>query len=149
MLFEPVQVVTLLFFKLLKTNKMTKIFLKFSIFGALLFSACSETPKQLNKETATIEKALELTDDIVEITSTDKDGKQLEMAFNNTKGTATINLNGETIELVQEKAASGIWYTNDTYELRGKGNDFELRKNGNLIFTHNDDIVFSSLKNVC
>ncbi|MGB1207543.1 MAG: hypothetical protein ACPG5B_17975 [Chitinophagales bacterium] len=28
---------------------------------------------------------------------------------------------GEQIDLVAEKSASGIWYTNDTYELRGKG----------------------------
>lgn len=125
---------------------MTKIFLTFSIFGVFLFSACSESPKQVNKESTTIEKATELTDDIVEITSTGKDGKQLKMAFNNTKGTATVNLNGETIELVQERAASGIWYKNDIYEFRGKGNDIELKKDGKIIFEHEDNIVSTVLQ---
>ena len=67
--------------------------------------------------------------------------------FNNTKGTATVTFEGETFELLQEKAASGIWYKNDTYELRGKANDVDLMKDGELIFSHKDVIVTSSLTN--
>ncbi|WP_236027570.1 MliC family protein [Gelidibacter pelagius] len=111
---------------------------------ALFLSSCKESPKQENTETTSTEQ---VADDIVTSTSTDADGNNLEMAFNNTKGTATVNFKGETIELVAEKSASGIWYINDDYELRGKGNDIELKKDGKVIFTYNDAIITTSLKN--
>ena len=41
---------------------------------------------------------------------------------------------GEQIDLVAEKAASGIWYKNDVYELRGKGEKLELSKDGIIVF---------------
>ena len=41
---------------------------------------------------------------------------------------------GEQIELVAEKAASGIWSKNNLYELRGKGNEIELTKDGETLF---------------
>lgn len=71
----------------------------------------------------------------------------MELTFNNTKGTVTLNFNGETSELVAQKSASGMWYKNDMYELRGKGNDLELKKDGNIVFTHTDEVVTKSLKN--
>lgn len=113
---------------------------------ALLISSCTETPKQDYSETTTeiVEKKA---DDIVASTSIDKEGRKLELYFNNSNGTATLNFEGETIELVQQRSASGIWYKNETYELRGKGNDVELKKAGKVIFVHNDDIVSTSLKN--
>ncbi|ASW76175.1 hypothetical protein CJF12_19140 [Chryseobacterium piperi] len=73
-------------------------------------------------------------DDIVKSTAKDKSGKVLDMSFNNTKNTATLVFNGETIELEGQKPASGIWYKNDHYELRGKGEEIELSKDGNVIF---------------
>jgi hypothetical protein len=33
-----------------------------------------------------------------------------------------------------QKAASGIWYKNDLYELRGKGDNVELTKDGITVF---------------
>jgi membrane-bound inhibitor of C-type lysozyme len=123
---------------------MTKNFLTIAMLTALFLSSCQNAPKQEKTGTATTET---VGDDIVTTSSTDKDGKKLELTFNNTKGTATLNFNGETIELHAQKAASGIWYKNDLYELRGKGNDIELKKDGNLVFAHTDDIVTKSLKN--
>lgn len=111
---------------------------------ALFLSSCKESLKQENTETTSTEQ---VADDIVTSTSTDADGYKLEMTFNNTKGTATLNFKGETIKLVAEKSASGIWYTNEHYELRGKGNDIELKKDGELVFIHNDAIITTSLKN--
>ena len=73
-------------------------------------------------------------DDIVTTTLTSKDGEKLDISFNNTKGTATLNFKREIIELAQERAASGIWYKNDVYELRGKGEHHELTKEGKTIF---------------
>ncbi|MBD3905431.1 MliC family protein [Chryseobacterium sp. C-2] len=72
--------------------------------------------------------------EIIKTTISDKNGKKLDMTFNNTKNIVTLVLNGETIELEGQKAASGIWYKNEHYELRGKGNENELHKDGKLIF---------------
>ena len=72
--------------------------------------------------------------EIIKTTLSDKDGKKLNVTFNNIKNTATLVFNGETIELEGQKPASGIWYKNDHYELRGKGNENELHKDGKLIF---------------
>lgn len=126
---------------------MTKIFLTIAILTALFLNSCKETPKQENSETTTTESVEKVDDNIVTSLSTDKDGKKLEMTFDNTKGTTTLNFDGETIELVAQKSASGIWYKNENYELTGKGNDIELKKDGKIVFTHKDDIVTTSLKN--
>lgn len=123
---------------------MTKNILTIAVLSALLLTSCTGTSKQENSEQTTAET---VADDIVKTTSTDKDGQKLEMTFNNTKSTATLIFKGETIELEQQKAASGIWYKNAQYELRGKGNDIDLTKDGELVFTHKDDIVTSSIKN--
>lgn len=124
---------------------MTRKFVTITLFTALFFTACTETAKKETADTTTgpTEK---VDDDISKVTFTDKDGKVLELSINNTKGTATVLFNGETIEMAEQKAASGIWYKNDQYELRGKGNDLDLLKDGKVIFTHQDSIVTSSLK---
>ncbi|MFZ1611565.1 MAG: MliC family protein [Chitinophagales bacterium] len=113
----------------------------------LFLNSCKETPTQESAENTTSETFKNGVDDIVTSTFTDKDGKKLELTFNNTKGTATLSLNGETIELVAQKSASGIWYKNENYELRGKGNDIQLTKDGNVIFEHQDDKVNVEAKN--
>src|SRR5690606_14674922 len=113
--------------------------------AALIFTSCKEKPNQENAEITTSKSDGEVTDDIVSITSTDTDGKKLNVSFNNTKGTANIDFDGETSELVQEKSASGIWYKNEDFDLRGKGNDIELKKDGKVVFTHTDDIVTTTL----
>lgn len=124
---------------------MTRKFVTITLFTALFFTACTETAKKETADTTTgpTEK---VDDDISKVTFTDKDGKVLELSINNTKGTATVLFNGEIIEMAEQKAASGIWYKNDQYELRGKGNDLDLLKDGKVIFTHQDSIVTSSLK---
>lgn len=123
---------------------MTRNVLTFAILATLGFSSCTGTSNKENAETTTIET---VSDDIVTTSYVDEDGKELDVLFNNTKGTATVTFEGETFELLQEKAASGIWYKNDTYELRGKANDVDLMKDGELIFSHKDVIVTSSLTN--
>lgn len=126
---------------------MTKKFLTITICTALFLNSCKETPRQEKDQTTINEVVNKSTDDIILSSSTDKNGKKLEISINNTKETATLNFNEEIIELVGQKPASGIWYKNENYELRGKGNDLELTKNGILIFEHKDDIVATSLKN--
>ncbi|HLW31285.1 MAG TPA: MliC family protein [Aequorivita sp.] len=118
-----------------------------ALLSTLFLSACKDKPKDENTEIITAESAEDPSDDIVTSSLTDKDGKELKMRFNNTKGTATLNFQGETIEMKTERAASGIWYKNDLYELRGKGNDIQLTKDGTVIFEHMDDIQNIEAKN--
>ena len=125
---------------------MKKNILTITLLTTLMLSACKEAPKNENSEPTTNDIVKSNTDDIVTTSSIDKNGEKLDISFNNTKGTATLTFKGETIDLVQEKAASGIWYKNDTYELRGKGNDIHLTKDEKLVFSHEDDIVHISLK---
>lgn len=82
----------------------------------------------------TTESVEKVDDGIVKSSSTDKDGKKLELTFNNTKGTVTPNFNGETIELIAQKSAKGIWYKNEHFELRRKGENVEFTKDGKTVF---------------
>lgn len=122
---------------------MNKTILTLAMTSALFLTSCNETAKQESTEITTANKpAVDSTivsTDVIKTTSTDKDGKTLDMTVDPIKGVATVNFNGETIEMMQEKSASGVWYKNDTYELRGKGNDLELTKDGKVVFKHVDD----------
>ncbi len=120
---------------------MNKTILTIAMSSALFFTACNEAQKHENQEVTTSTEKVDEHDaeGIIKTTAKDKEGKTIDLAFDNNKGTATVNLNGETIELKQERAASGIWYKNDIYELRGKGNDVQLTKEGKVIFDHVDD----------
>ena len=126
--------------------KTTIKILSIALLSTLFLNSCKDKPEN-DAETGTVETVDNSADDIVTSTSTNKDGKTMEMTFNNTKGIATITLDGETIVMEQQRAASGIWYKNDQYELRGKGNDIQLTKDGNLIFEHQDDKVNIEAKN--
>ena len=112
---------------------MQKKILVIAMLTSLILTSCKDTTKQESTEAKT-EIVATTADEIVKDTSTDKDGKKLEMSFNNTKDVATLNFNGETIELVGQKPASGIWYKNDNYELLGKGESVELKKDGKTVF---------------
>lgn len=132
---------------------MTKNILAASFVAVLTLTACKKenttsesslgsdsmvsSPKDSTNQPASdslVNNQTESNPEIIKNTLSDKDGKKLDVIFNNTKNTATILFNGETIELEGQKPASGIWYKNDHYELRGKGNENELHKDGKLIF---------------
>jgi membrane-bound inhibitor of C-type lysozyme len=80
------------------------------------------------------EKTEKATDEIVNSSAVDKKGNKLEMSFNNTKNIVILKFKGKTIELKGQTPASGIWYKNDRYELRGKGENIDLTKDGKTIF---------------
>lgn len=113
---------------------MKKQVLQLAILATLSLNSCKESQKQ--QSTKSTSKAVSSTtvDKIVTDMSIDKDGNKIDMTFNNTNDTATLNFKGETIDLVGQKPASGIWYKNDHYELRGKGEDIELKKDGKLVY---------------
>ncbi|GEJ46359.1 MliC family protein [Chryseobacterium sp. ON_d1] len=111
---------------------------------ALLLTSCKKENKVTDSTSASVDSVASKPtdsavvagnqDEIVKSTSKDSHGKTLEMTFNNTKNTATVVFNNETIELQGQKPASGIWYKNDHYELRGKGEEIELTKDGKTVF---------------
>lgn len=112
---------------------------------ATVFISCKDNKKQDNTDLTNTEQTS--SDDVVTQLLTNNDGETLEMSFNNSEGKATVNFKGESIDLEQERAASGIWYKNDHYELRGKGDDIFLKKDGEIIFEHQDKKASIELKN--
>ncbi|MCZ4244653.1 MliC family protein [Pedobacter punctiformis] len=114
-----------------------------AIISGLFLASCNGESKKDSKETTATETTVK--EEIVADSIINEDGSKLGMAFNNSKNTATVLLNGEEIELEGQKAASGIWYKNDHYELRGKGRDLELTKDDKVVFKHKDDVVESTV----
>ena len=59
------------------------------------------------------------------------DGSSFEARFDNASGQATLTGLGDAgIVLTQQRAGSGIWYRNDAVELRGKGREATLSREG-------------------
>ena len=55
-------------------------------------------------------------------------GERLSVTFDNPREMATVRmLDGTAIDLRQERAADGIWYRADRYDLRGSGADASWR----------------------
>ena len=126
---------------------MKRIVLTLAVTVALFLTSCKESTHE-KSDTTIIENTEATTTTESTVTSLlDKDGRKLEIHYDNTNGMATVTFDGETIEMKQEKAASGVWFKNDSYELRGKGNDLTLEKDGKVVFEHKDDIVKNRLKN--
>lgn len=114
---------------------MKKIHLSITWLAALGLISCKELSNQENTKTQEIEVNDKVDDDIVRTELRDKNGQTLNITFNNRVGTAKVYLNGwEQIDLEAEKAASGIWYKNEQYELRGKGVHHKLTKEGKTVF---------------
>ncbi len=67
---------------------------------------------------------------------TDAEGNKLDLFFNFKEETVKISFNGEEALLKQEVTASGYRYSNDEYELDGKGESVWLRKGETVIFKY-------------
>ena len=102
----------------------------------LALNACTEKAKQ--QETATTPPVATTPDEIVASSVSNKDGQKIDMAFNNTKSTATMQLNGETIELKQDTTASGISYSNEHYKYVEHQGDIAITKDGKVIFQNKE-----------
>ncbi len=76
--------------------------------------------------------------EVVTATFFDKNNVSVRIIFDNLENTATVYLTDDTLELQGQKPASGIWYKNDHYELRGKGANFELTRDGETIFKNEE-----------
>lgn len=53
-------------------------------------------------------------------------GEQIKVRFLTEREAAILTRNGEDIELGQQPAASGFWYTNGPISIRGKGDALRL-----------------------
>ena len=74
------------------------------------------------------------TSPLVTTSLTDSTGKQLNLAFDNAAGTATLILDGDTIHLTQDTMASGVRYSNENYEYAEHQGNVTLTKDGEPIF---------------
>ena len=73
--------------------------------------------------------------DVVDGKVKDSDGRVLKYTFDNVAGKGTFVFEGETIEMKQDTMASGIKYSNATYEFIEHQGNGELRKNGEVVFS--------------
>ena len=118
---------------------MKKIILAVALVSVLVVS-CNDTQKQENAAGTYQKNKLITADELMHSTIKDKNGiDEIDITFNNTKNTATVLYNGENIELKDQKPASGIWYKNDHYQLRGKGEEIELSKDDIVVFKSNSN----------
>ncbi len=127
---------------------MTKSILTLSAAAAVLFlTSCNETKKQDEVVTTDTEMVDSTSTDVNATSVTNAAGEKIDITYDNIKGTAMVMYNGETAELPSQKPASGVWYKNDNYELRGKGNDLTLTKDGKVIYENTDEVEMVEAKN--
>jgi len=120
---------------------MTKGLVILFVASQLIFSSCqnrksgnqtekSSSGTELKKDDSTLKN-----NEIVSSTTTNKDGISLKYTFNNSDGTCILELNGEIIELKQERTASGIKYSNKHFIYTNWHGETNLFKDGKLIFS--------------
>ncbi|MDR1864237.1 MAG: MliC family protein [Bacteroidales bacterium] len=105
----------------------------------LILSSCGENGKKERMRPAPAEISSSIDsegNEIVDSKVTNKKGETLSMRFNNTKGTATFLIDGATIEMTTDSAASGVRYSNDHYEFTEWHGEITLKKDGKVIFKH-------------
>jgi len=119
---------------------MTKVFGILYIASLLFFSSCQNRNTNGKTEKSSIGTEFETEDsslknnEILSSTTTNKDGISLKYTFNNSDGTCILELNGETINLKQERTAPGIKYSNEHFIYTNWHGETNLYKDGKLIF---------------
>lgn len=104
---------------------MQKKILSIVILAALFLNSCKN-----NSETIKT-----VPDEIITSSETDNKGNKLDIAFNSTKNTATLKLNGEIIEMTLDTTmASGANYKNEHYYYTNWHDITTLKKDGKVIF---------------
>ena len=102
--------------------------------------SCNEKKEQKEEPSVETEVVADPADSI-EVVNTilkNKEGEELQLIVNNKDNQATVVFKGDSIQLNEKPAASGIWYTNNEYELRGKGEQVELTKDGKTVFSNQE-----------
>lgn len=96
--------------------------------AALMVSACSQQPQVQPEKTAPTAqlKIKGHTEVSIVMYQCDQGLGQIEMRYFPLHGVAVLVLDSVTHELQQERAASGFWYSNSKYTVRGKGGEIQL-----------------------
>jgi membrane-bound inhibitor of C-type lysozyme len=112
-----------------------------------LFTSCKNVPANELLETDTIENAASETseDDLRNNSLTNQNGEELYLVYNLKQNTAIVKDRGIEIELINQKPMKGVWYKNDSYDLRGVENDLIFRREGNIIFSNKVDSEYDIL----
>ena len=113
---------------------MKLLFFVSSVLIISLIGSCKKAEKAYRQPAVQTQAGHEIIRDTVR----NQQGMELVMAFDNSKRTAVLVWHGETIELRQDTVASGMRYSNATYELTEHQGTLTLRKG--------EDAVFSSKK---
>lgn len=103
--------------------------------------SCNEKKEQKAEEGSVETEVVADPADSIEVVNTilkNKAGEELQLLVNNKDNQATVVFKGDSIKLDEKPAASGIWYSNAEYELRGKGEQVELTKDGQVIFSNQE-----------
>lgn len=81
---------------------------------------------------------IQVQNNVLHTTSLGMDSTVLDIVYNNDEYTATIVFPNAHEEVLKGMpVASGMWYKNDHYELRGKGQNITVQKDGIEIFKSN------------
>lgn len=111
--------------------------------GAALLAACNNgAEKNVAEAPTATQPSVTATPNIVKSRAIGAEGTSVEMSFDNDKNEANIDFKGEQLVLKGQRPASGIWYKNDHYELRGKGEELELTKDGKSVFKSSHSIMY-------
>jgi membrane-bound inhibitor of C-type lysozyme len=116
--------------------------MKYRIYFSLLLSIALISCGEPKTESASVEQAADTAqshqDNIVHASVTNDSGTTLDMTFNNTQGTALFIVNGDTIDMKQDTMASGVKYSNSSYEYNEWQGNITLKKDGKVIFEQKD-----------
>ena len=93
---------------------------------ALSLAACGGPPDDMPQTGAELQERM--THRIVRAEYACLNGERLSVTFDNPREMATVRMiDGTAVDLRQERAADGIWYRADRYDLRGSGVDATWR----------------------
>jgi len=115
---------------------MKNIFLAVLLFSMVLISCKKEVV--IDPETVTTDSIQTEEPGIITDSVTNAAGVTLKMQFDNTAEKVWLELNGEKIELKQERMASGVKYSNADYQFSEHQGKIELSKAGKIIYTYED-----------
>lgn len=97
---------------------------------SILLLSCNKNEKSL-KVSENVEKISSkdsMSHDLIQDTLSTNRGKTINIIFNTSSNTASIFYDGEYIQLKAQKTASGFHYKGEGYELLGKEDALELKK---------------------
>lgn len=126
---------------------MKKQIVSIAMLGTIFLYSCgANAPKESTDAPATenVVKTEEAStnNERVNISQTDKSGNKLDVSFDNSKNTATLQFNGETIELTLDTTmASGTHYKNEHYQYSEWHGKTTVAKDGTVIFEAGEETM--------